>query len=275
MGEINDVAWSRVGLALVTREQLVRELERLGVDAGQTLLVHSSLRSVGWVDGGAETVVAALRDAVGEDGNLVVPAGTEANSRTSRAYLASIAGMTPDQIRKHVNTMPAFDPDTTPGDAGAVAEAVRLSKGAVRSAHPQSSFAALGPAAQLLMQDHKLESHLGEDSPLARLYERDDSHVLLLGVGYTACSALHLAEYRYRPNPPRQTYSCVIADGDKRSWKSYSDVVLDDRHFSAIGDDLDIKLRPSCGLVGNAKSRFFPLPAAVDYAAKWMRRHRS
>jgi aminoglycoside 3-N-acetyltransferase len=263
------------GESPVTRDQLACDLERLGVDVGQTLLVHASLRSVGWVDGGAATVVGVLRDAVGEEGNLVVPAGTEANSMTSRAHRARIAGMTADQVRKYVNEMPPFDRHTTPSGAGALSEAVRNSQGAVRSAHPQSSFAALGPAADLLMDDHKLESHLGEDSPLGKLYKREDTHVLLLGVGYKSCTALHLAEYLYTPEPRHQTYSCVISEEGHRRWRAYRDVVLDDHQFGAIGDHLEEVLRPRHDRVGNAESRLFPLREAVDYATEWMARHRS
>ena len=71
----------------------------------------------------------------------------------------------------------------------------------MRSAHPQTSFAALGPKARELMNDHAVDCHLGECSPLGRLYE-EGAWILLLGVGYATCSAFHLAEYRYTPNPP-------------------------------------------------------------------------
>jgi aminoglycoside 3-N-acetyltransferase len=258
----------------VTREQLAGDLKRLGVHAGQTLLVHASLRSVGWVPGGAEAVVGALRDAVGDDGNLVVPASTEANSMTSRAHRERIATMTPDEVRTYVSEMPPFDRHTTPSGAGAISEAVRKSKGAVRSAHPQSSFAAIGPTADLLMDGHPLESHLGDDSPLGKLYKHGDTHVLLLGVGYKACTALHLAEYRYA-SAPRQTYTCVISDGGKRRWTSYRDIVLNDHQFGAIGDYLDKVLPPRRGYVGNAECRLMPLPDVVDHAAEWMATHRS
>lgn len=72
-------------MPLVTSQRLVRDLRGLGVRRGDTLLVHASLRRIGWVDGGAPTVISALRQAVGETGNVVAPAGTEDNSLTSRA----------------------------------------------------------------------------------------------------------------------------------------------------------------------------------------------
>jgi aminoglycoside N3'-acetyltransferase len=150
----------------VTSGRLVRDLRELGVEPGQTLLVNASLGSIGWVEGGAPAVVAALRAVVGPAGNLVVPVGTEENSNFSRAQRDVIAGMTWDEIRAYRNLMPAFDKHTTPSGMGAIAEALRSTAGAVRSDHPQSSFAAIGPEAGLLMADH-------DDRRRLRLLHRD------------------------------------------------------------------------------------------------------
>lgn len=259
---------------MTTRERIVSDLRALGVAAGHTLLVHASLRSIGRVDGGAPTVVTALRETVGPAGNIVVPAGTEANSLTSRAHRARIASMTAAQASEYREAMPAFDPATTPGGAGAVAEEVRTTAGAFRSEHPQSSFAAIGPQARYLMADHRLDCHLGEDSPLGKLYKLDEAFVLLLGVGYGACTAMHLAEYRYTPNPPACTYACVVAMDGGRHWVSYRDVVLDDRQFPEIGGCLDTVLASRPGYVGKAVCRLLPLSEVVDHATDWMKVNR-
>ncbi len=259
---------------MTTRERIVRDLRALGVATGHTLLVHASLRSIGRVEGGAPAVVAALREAVGAAGNIVVPASTESNSLTSRAHRARIASMTPAQAAEYREAMPAFDPATTPGGAGAVAEEVRTTAGAFRSDHPQSSFAAIGPQARYLMADHRLDCHLGEDSPLGKLYKLDEAFVLLLGVGYAACTAMHLAEYRYTPDPPTCTYACVTTAGGKRHWVSYRDVVLDDRRFPEIGGYLDTVMASRSGYVGEAACRLLPLSDVVDHATDWMKVNR-
>ena len=261
-------------MAPVTSQRLVRDLLKLGVRRGDTLLVHASLRRIGWVNGGAPTVISALRQAVGEEGNVVAPTGTEDNSLTSRAYRARTARMTPEQERKYRQEMQAFEREATPGGMGAVGESLRTTDGAVRSAHPQSSFAAIGPDAGYLMADHKLECHLGENSPLAKLYEVD-ARVLMIGVGYRACSAFHLAEYRYTEFPPSQTYSCAVMVNDRSEWIDYQDVVLDDRDFSKIGKPLDRQDFVTIGYVGNARSRLIPLVQAVDHAKDWMALYRA
>jgi aminoglycoside 3-N-acetyltransferase len=258
---------------LITRERLAADLRALGVQSGQTLLVHASLRQIGWVEGGASTVVAALIDVLGSGGTLVAGAGTPENSVTSRTFREGIEGLTPAQVVGYRSRMPAFDRMTTPTSVGAVAEALRTTDGAERSDHPQSSFAAVGRDASKLMAGHRVTCHLGEDSPLGKLYERNAS-ILLLGVGYQSCTAFHLAEYRYKERPPLQTYSCVVNTKGKRSWLTYQDVVLDDGEFEIIGKSLEDEETVAIGAVGKAQSRLLPLRCVVDFATEWLRAHR-
>jgi aminoglycoside 3-N-acetyltransferase len=257
----------------VDRASMTRDLRSLGVTPGQILLVHASLRRIGRVSGGAQDVVDALRQVLGRDATLVVPTSTADNSDTSRLYLARTKGMSPDEIRRYRDAMPPFTPERPSVGMGRIAECVRTAPGAVRSRHPQTSFAALGPRARMLMSGHRLDCHLGESSPIGRLYEAG-AWVLLMGVGYEACTCFHLAEYRYVPYPPRQVYRCVIAEQGQPLWWSYEDVALDDRDFVALGAAFDQTGHVVRGYVGRAECRLIPLAAAVDFATEWLRQHR-
>lgn len=184
-------------------------LTALGVRPGDVLLVHASLRSLGPVAGGARGVLGALRRAVGPAGTLVVPAFTPENSDTSPHYRERVRDLDAGAVDAVRASMEPYDPALTPAPSmGALAETVRTAAGAGRSAHPQTSFAALGPDAARLLAGHRADCHLGEDSPLARLYEAD-ARILLLGTGYATCTAFHLGEYRM-PGPPRRSYRCVV-----------------------------------------------------------------
>jgi aminoglycoside 3-N-acetyltransferase len=273
---VSGLACARAAGLTHTREALAADLRALGVRLGQTLLVHASLRAVGWVDGGSATVVAALHESVGEAGTIVMPAITPENSTTSRAHRERTAGLTPRQLAEYRSRMPPFDPLLTPAtEAGMIAETLRTTAGAVRSDHPQSSFTAIGERAATLMAGHRLTSHFGEESPLAGLYNMPDAAILLLGVEYDACSALHLAEYRYTARPPTQLYECVVSVNGSRRWARYRDVVLDDEEFRLIGYQAGKRIEFSFGYVGNAECRLVPLRPVVDFATGWMARHRS
>ncbi|AZP21525.1 aminoglycoside N(3)-acetyltransferase [Streptomyces aquilus] len=251
---------------------LVEGLERLGVRPGATLLVHASLRRLGTAP---DAVLAALLDALGPEGTVVVPTFTAGNSDTSRAYREATRHMTRRQRHAYLAEMPAFDPAVTPSeDMGRLAETVRCAQGAVRSGHPQTSFAALGARAAELVAGHDETCHLGPRSPLGRLYDTR-AQVLFLGVGYESCSAFHLAEYRV-DGAPRKEYRCVVLRDGARHWMAYKDVDLDDEDFGALGEAFEARHAPGAGSVvcrgqvGYADARLFPVREAVDFAVTWL-----
>lgn len=208
-------------------------LRSLGVRRGGVLMVHASLSGTGVAP---ELVRDELLAALGPEGTLVVPAFTPENSDTSRAYRQAVTGLSETEAAAYRKAMPPFEPDATGCPTmGALAECVRSTQGAVRSAHPQTSFAGLGPRAGTLLRRHPLRSHLGRLSPMARLYAAD-AQILLLRVGFEVCSAFHYAEYLTRPRPPRRTYRCVV--GGKGNWVEYRDLALDDSDFGEIGSRL-------------------------------------
>jgi aminoglycoside 3-N-acetyltransferase len=141
--------------APVTRAALGEDLARLGVRRDGVLLVHSSLSALGWVCGGAQAVVEALLDALGPEGTLVVPTHTGGYSDPSTWRFPAVPEAWWPVIRE---TMPAFDPDVTPARGlGLVVEVARSRPGALRSAHPMVSFAAVGPQAAAVTADHALD----------------------------------------------------------------------------------------------------------------------
>ncbi|MFJ6796345.1 aminoglycoside N(3)-acetyltransferase [Streptomyces sp. NPDC091268] len=256
---------------------LAAQLRRLGVRPGARLLTHASLGGTGLR---AEAVRDALLEAVGPRGTVVAPAFTPENSRTSSAHLARIAGLDAAQVAAFRARMPAFDPLRTPSQGmGVLAEAVRTAAGAARSGHPQTSFAAVGADAGEWCASHPLESHLGEETPLGALC-RGGGQVLMINVGFSVCTAFHLAEYRI-PKPPLRMYECVVKvnlpggqpgrQGER--WTAYEDVALDDSDFAEIGTSFpDSRVRR--GRVGGVSAMLFSIPDAVDHALEWMTENR-
>jgi aminoglycoside 3-N-acetyltransferase len=254
----------------ITRARIGDDLRRLGLRAGDIVLVHSSLRTLGWVCGGTVAVVQALLDVLGPDGTLVVPAHTGENSDPKLWQNPPVPESWWPVIREH---MPAFDRAITPCHGiGVIPELVRNWPGAVRSDHPNTSFAAVGPAAAELMADHRLTHQLGEESPLAAL-ERADAKVLLLGAGFDSCTTFHLAEYRV-PDPPMFEYGAAIHTPQGREWVTFTDVKVNSDDFEALGAAYELARVVPGGRVGEADCRLFPVRDAVEFAVGWLPENR-
>lgn len=250
-----------------TRNSLSRDLTALGIASGDTVLVHSSLSALGWVCGGAQAVVQALLDALGTEGTLVVPTQTGDNTDPAQWRDPPVPEAWWPLIRAHT---PGFDPRVTPSRSmGRIPEMVRTWPGAVRSPHPQTSFAALGPRARDLLEHHPVDCRLGEESPLAAM-EKVGARVLLLGAGFDSCTAFHLAEYRI-PRPRGEESGCAVLTPDGgREWTTFTDVRLDSEDFGRMGVDFEDTGAVLSGPVGEATAKLFSLPASVAFATRWL-----
>ena len=256
----------------VTEQSLAADLRRLGLRAGMTVLVHSSLSSLGWVCGGSTAVIRALLAVVGTDGTLVMPAHSAGsdpagweNPPVPRAWW--------DTIRA---TTPPFDPAITPTRAiGVIPEQFRTWPGVVRSYHPTGSFAARGPLAKRITAEQRLEDPFGERSPLAAIGE-SGGWILLLGVGHRHNTMLHLAERRaLGADQERVRNGAALQVDGIRQWVSFDEPDLDESDFEQVGSAFerqDGSTRKQ--LVGNARCTLLQAQALVDFAVPWLREHR-
>lgn len=232
-------------------------------------MVHSSLSRLGWVVGGAQTAVLALVDAVGPTGTIVMPSMSPNLSEPSRWEAPPVPESWWQTIRDH---MPAYDAALTPMvGMGAVAECFRHLPGTVRSVHPAVSLMANGPLAQKVVHPHNLVSAFGEGSPLSRLYEMD-ARVVLLGVGHSNNTSLHLAESRTGwAREHTITFGVPVMVGRERRWVTYVDVDYDNHDFelvgaafaAATGDEVRVPIGAGELIACNVRE-------IVDFATDWL-----
>ena len=251
-----------------TKQSLSEDLKRLGLEKGMTVIVHSSLSSLGWVNGGAVTVIQALIDVVTPSGTIVMPAHS---GEYSEPVFWGNPPVPADWCNTIRNTMPAFDPQITPcRGIGIIPEVFRKWPGAVRSSHPTSSFAALGKHANYIVANQPLDFPMGEQSPLSHLYDLHSS-VLLLGAGFGNNTSFHLAEYRSNKRKVFETGGPIIVNGN-RIWAIYKDIEFETEEFTLIGQDFEQTGKVTNGIVGSAKTKLFSQRSAVDFAFEWITR---
>jgi aminoglycoside 3-N-acetyltransferase len=270
MSEADAVARSDQPVSVAS---LSADLASLGLRSGDIAFVHTALSALGWVCGGAVTVVESLLAVLGPHGTLVMPAFSGGLSEPSLWQHPPVPAEWWPAIRA---TMSPFDACTTPtGGIGATAELFRTWPGAVRSDHPTSSMAAVGPRAVELMAEHPLDDPLGDASPLGRLYALN-AGVLLLGVGHGNNTSLHLAERRAFGDRQdlTQTGSPVMRDGERR-WVAYTEPLPLTEDFEALGAAFEaVSGNVIRGRVGAGVGRLMDQRALVDFGARWLVRHR-
>lgn len=156
-------------------DDLVSAFRELGLKQGSTVLVHSSMKSFGHVEGGADTVIESLLRAVGPEGSVIVPTltGTRADS--------------PEHP-------PVFDVRSTPCWTGLIPETFRKRSDAKRSLHPTHSVCAIGGRRDWFLEGHENSaSPCDERSPYYRNAEAG-GFVMLVGVTQRSNTTMHCCE---------------------------------------------------------------------------------
>ena len=254
-------------------DALAADLAALGVQPGDTLMVHASLRAIGPVARGADGVLDALEQAVGADGTLLMILGAEiahdwVNRRPEEEREGLLAGA------------PPFDPETAPvfHEVGYLAEVFRRRPGTLVTDNPSGRFGARGRLAPELLADAPWDDYYGPGSPLDRLC-RAGGRVLRLGASPDTTTVLHLSEYLAEvPNKRRVRRHYVCRGETGRMIRTVE--CLDDEHgivdwpgedyFAIILREYLPHGRARQGLVGNAPSELIDAADLVAFGAQWM-----
>ncbi|MFC9710606.1 AAC(3) family N-acetyltransferase [Paenibacillus sp. NPDC056933] len=221
-----------------TQESLLHQLHQLGIDGQGTLLMHSSMKSMGEVEGGADTVLDALTEYM-KDGLLVLPTHTWSTINANN---------------------PMFHVESSPCCVGILPELYRKRPGVVRSWHPTHSVAALGRDAEAFTKDdHLFDTPCARGSAWGKLLDRKAT-ILLVGVDLKRNTFIHGIE-EWVDIPGRLTdepemLRTVLPDGTEISVPSRRHCGLSwSEHFWKVDDVLERKGAMRKGQLGDALVR--------------------
>lgn len=160
----------------LTKDELISDLKKIGINEGDVILVHSSLKRIGFVIGGAKTVIDALLDVIGKEGTLIMP-----------TYPLNAKMLQLCQKKNYI-----FDLKTTPTYMGTIPSEFLKIEGISRSIHPTHSVSAIGKFADEITKDHHIGNKTyGENSPWGKILKLNGK---ILGIGVS----LHVnAQYHY------------------------------------------------------------------------------
>lgn len=257
---------------IVIKQDILDALTKAGVTQGQAIMVHTSLSKLGFVCGGAQTMIEALLESVGENGTIMMPTQSWKNLDPT----TGVHWEEPEEWWQIIrDNWPAYNKDITPTNTmGAVAEMFRKWPGTIRSDHPARSVAANGKYADYLTKNHNLSNIFGEDSPIAKLYSLD-GYVLLIGVGYDKNTSIHLADTRAEyPGKHNCTEHSAIIENGKRVWKAYDTLFVDGEDFEQIGEAFEKKCVVNKAPLGNGILTFMRQREIVDFAVDWIEKNR-
>ena len=261
---------------LITETRLVKDLQGLGLKPGDTVMLHASVKAVGWIVGGPDVIIQAILDVIGPQGTLMMYAGWE------EAPYLTIA-LEEGRGEAYLAECPAFDPERSRANRkwSILTEYLRTWPGARRSDHPEASVVAVGAKAAWLTKDHPLHYPYGPGSPFAKLCEAGGK-VLLLGSPLNAVTVLHYAETIAEiPDKRIVRYRMPILREGKRVWVEIEDIDTgegiveghsNEEYFAEIVREYLASGKGRWGTVGAASSYLFDAAELVRFAVRWLER---
>lgn len=251
---------------LWTQSQLVGQLTELGLQQGDAVLAHAALRRVGPVLGGPDTLIDAIRAVIGPEGTLLAYCDWQAD----------------DDILERTDLrdeIPPFDPQRSRSirDNGAFPELLRTTPGALRSANPGASCAALGGRAEWFTADHALDYGYGPQSPFGKLVEAGGK-TMLIGAPLDTMTLLHHAEHVADfPNKRIRRYEAPILVDGRTVWRHFEEFEtgdppygLPDDYFATIVEAFLATGQGKRGTIGAAPSVLVEAAPILAFGVAWL-----
>jgi aminoglycoside 3-N-acetyltransferase len=252
-------------------EKLANDFRKLGIAAGDTVMLHASVRAVGEVAGGPDAIHLALKSALTPEGTLMMYASCP------RFYDEVGRGnLTVEQERELREKLPAFDPLTARSDRdnGILVEFLRTFPGSHVN-HHVARFVCWGKQTEYLLASQPWNYAFGADSALERFLWLDGK-IVLLGSDHDAVTFLHYVEHIVDiPGKRVARYQVPVMENGCRVWRAMEEFDTSgdgahanwpDRFFAKIVDSLLVKTQNNGALVGNAMTHLLSARELLDFA---------
>ncbi|EFR99848.1 AAC(3) family N-acetyltransferase [Listeria seeligeri] len=248
-----------------TIKKIVAELEKAGIEQGDTIIFHASMSKANWICGGAVAVILALQTAVGKNGNIIMPGQTGQLSDPAKWENPPVPESWWEIIRAET---PPFDPLVTPTRGmGVIAETFRTMPGVSRSFHPYHSFCAWGKDSETILHNQPLQNSLGDESPLGKLYQQS-AKIILFGVDNNHNTSLHLAEERSNAFPLVENQAAFLENG-KVVWHKYQEIDYDSEAFIALGRAYEKQAAFHPTTISGAPTKVYDMRDLVDFGVNY------
>lgn len=218
----------------MTKEEIIAGLKEIGLKKRDIVILHSSLSSLGYVEGGADTVIDAFLDVLGKEGTLIVP---------------------------------AF------GNLGIITTKVKERPESVVSIHPAAAVAAIGGKAEIICKDHwKAGTAHGKDTPYIRIAEMG-GYVVLLGVDQDRNTTLHTAE-ALAEQPYLRTIKKKFETPEGEKEKSWNFFPGPHRDFIGIDKFLRESGKLKISKIGNSVVRIIKSQDLIDIVVGLLKKNK-
>ena len=257
-------------------QELANDFRELGIRAGDTVMLHASVRAVGEVAGGPDAIHLALKSALTAEGTLMMYASCP------RYYDEVGRGnLTTEQEREIREKLPVFDPLTARSarDNGALVEFLRTYPDSRVNRHV-ARFVFWGKQTEHLMSSQPWDYALGAGSPLERFLMLDGK-IVLLGSDHDAVTFLHYVEHIADiPEKRIARYQVPVVENGCRVWRSMEEFDTSgdgvhanwpDRFFAKIVDRLLTETRNVGARVGEATTYILRSHELLDFALPLMK----
>ena len=256
-----------------TRASLCDDLIRIGLRAGDTVMVHAAMSKVRPLLNGPDALSNAILDVVGPEGTILVYTSWD----SVHDDLLDDDGRVLPEWRDHV---PGFDQQASRAVRmnGIIAEFVRTMPGARRSANPGASVAAIGKLADWITSDHRLDYGYGEGTPLSKLVEVG-GRVLMVGAPWDTMTLIHHADHLANiPDKITIRIEVPLAGPYGTEWHFMQEFETGDPVHKALPDNYIEQIATAYvdsgggrqGMIGAAPSLLVDAPPMLAFAIRWL-----